>query len=64
MENINEHELLLKCNKLNQKHEKLKEEILERSLLNEKAIIELNNIEEEYKLIVEKLREVHQTIDK
>lgn len=64
MENINEHDLLLKCNKLNEKHEKLKEEILERSLLNEKAINELNNIEEEYKIIVEKLREVHQTINK
>jgi hypothetical protein len=55
-EQYNEHEFLRKCNLLNERHEKLKEEILERSILNEKAIIELNSIEEEYKVILDKLR--------
>jgi hypothetical protein len=58
MEDINEKDLLEKCNALNMRHEFLKKEILERSLLNEKAIIELNQIEQEYKDIVENLREV------
>jgi hypothetical protein len=58
MEEINEEELLKKCELLNQRHEKLKNEVLERSLLNEKAIIELNDIEQEYKNIVENLREL------
>lgn len=64
MEEINEHELLRKCNLLNDRHQNLKKEILERSLLNEKAIIELNDIEDEYKLIVEKLRNVANEIIK
>jgi hypothetical protein len=58
MEEINEHELLRHCNILHEKHEKLKEEILERSVLNEKAIVELNRIEEEYKIILNKLKKV------
>ena len=58
MEEMNEEELLKKCAVLNEKHEKLKQEILERSLLNEKAILELNEIEQEYKNIVESLRDV------
>jgi DNA-binding protein H-NS len=58
MEEMNEEELLKKCSVLNEKHEKLKQEILERSMLNEKAILELNEIEQEYKNIVESLREV------
>lgn len=58
MEEINEKELLDKCEVLNKRHEKLKQEILERSLLNEKAIIELNEIEKEYKIILESLKEV------
>ena len=62
MEEINQHELLRKCTLLNEEHEKVKKEILERSLLNEKAIIELNRIENEYKVIVEKLREVHKAV--
>ena len=61
-ETYNEHELLRKCNLLNEKHEKLKEEILERSMLNEKAIIELNSIEDEYKVILEKLRLIKESI--
>lgn len=47
---------------LNERHEKLKQEILERSMLNEKAIIELNSIEEEYKVILDKLRSIKETI--
>jgi hypothetical protein len=62
MEEINEHELLKHCNLLNEKHEKLKEEILTRSQQNEMAIIELYKIEDEYKEIVEKLRLVNNTI--
>jgi hypothetical protein len=58
MEELNEQEILDRCNILNEKHQKLKEEILERSMLNEKAILELNEIEQEYKIIVESLREV------
>jgi hypothetical protein len=57
MEDINEKDLLEKCDALHKRHEILKKEILERSLLNEKAIIELNEIEQEYKDIVENLRE-------
>lgn len=58
MEELNEEEILERCKILNEKHQKLKEEILERSILNEKAILELNEIEQEYKNIVESLREV------
>lgn len=57
MEGLTEEELLKICLDLNKRHEKLKEEILERSLLNEKAILELNQIEQQYKNIVESLRE-------
>lgn len=56
MEELNEKQILEKAEELNSRHQKLKEEILERSLLNEKAILELNQIEEEYKLIIEKLK--------
>lgn len=61
-ENYNEHELLRKCNLLNEKHEKLKQEILERSFLNEKAIVELNSIEEEYRTILDKLKLIKDTL--
>jgi len=62
MEQYNEHELLRECNLLSERHENLKQEILERSILNEKAIIELNSIEEKYKLILEKLKLIKETI--
>lgn len=52
----NVHELLRQCSLLGDKHETLKMKILERALLNEKAINELNQIESEYKEILEKLR--------
>jgi len=58
MEDIKEKELLEKCDILHKRHEVLKNEILERSILNEKAIMELNQIEQEYKNIVESLKEV------
>jgi hypothetical protein len=62
MEQENEHELLRQCNLLSEKHEKLKQDILERSILNEKAIIDLNKIEEEYRIILNKLRSIKETI--
>ncbi len=58
----NEHELLRRCNLLSEKHENLKQEILERSILNEKSIIELNKIEEEYKIILDKLRLIKESV--
>jgi hypothetical protein len=58
MEEINEEELLKKCEILNKKNEQLKKEILERSLLNEQAILKLNDIEQEYTNIVETLRDL------
>lgn len=56
MEELNEKQILEKAEELNSRHQKLKEEILERSLLNEKAILELSQIEIEYKLIIENLK--------
>jgi hypothetical protein len=58
MEEINEEYLLKKCEILNNNHEQLKKEILERSLLNEQAILKLNDIEQEYTNIVETLRDL------
>lgn len=49
-------DLLTKCALLEERHKNLKEEILERTLLNEKAILELNDIEEKYKNILDKLK--------
>lgn len=54
----NSHELLRRCNLLHEKHEKIKEEVYQRSLLNEKSIKELEKIENEYKVIIEKLKSV------
>jgi hypothetical protein len=62
METINEHELLRKCNLLNEKHEKIKKEILERSIKNDMAILELNKIEDEYKIIIEQLKQISNNI--
>lgn len=53
-----EKELLEKYQTLSKKYEELKEEIHIRTLENEKAIIELNNIEKEYQVIIDKLKEL------